>query len=275
MLRESRTQSRIARNALDAAQAEALADGGIYRAMEGLARPVAAGGWRADGTVYAWRREGGEVRIRIEDEGGKIDLNRAADVLLRNLFLAAGLDPARAEALAQAVQDFSDADDRRRPAGAEDADYQAAGLARGAKDAPFEAVEELFQVLGMTRAIYEAVEPALTVHARSRRPDGRVAPPLVAAALAQGGGTGVPARRGAVPPVAPEAEPLPDPSVTILSLGPSAHRSRARTFTIHGEARTLSGGIFVRRAVVRLVSRGDAPYQILAWGRGIPSLFRN
>ncbi len=280
VLSESRTQSRLARNFLDAAQAEALADGGVYRALEGLARPVASGGWRVDGTVYAWRRPEGEVRIRIEDEGGKVDLNRAAGRLLRNLFLAAGLEPARAEALADAVQDFRDADDTRRPGGAEDGDYQGAGLPHGAKDAPFDAVEELHQVYGMTRELYTAVAGAITVHARTRRPDGRVAPPLVTAAL-QGSGAEEPAPGPAPAPGALPTQPPADqgdtgesdPSVTILSLGPTGHRSRSRTFTIHAEARTLAGGRFARRAVVRIAGRGDTPFRILAWGRGRRGLF--
>ncbi len=284
VLSESRTQSRLARNFLDAAQAEALADGGVYRAMEGLARPNAAGGWRVDGTVYAWARPEGEVRIRIEDEGGKIDLNRANGRLLGNLFLAAGLEPGRAEALAAAVQDFRDADDTRRPDGAEDSDYAGAGLPHGAKDAPFDAVEELAQVYGMTRKIYAAVAGAITVHARTRRPDAKVAPPLVIAALQGRGGTaapGSPPGSGGIeaqPPTAAlapgaDAPGVTDPSVAILYLGPTGHRSRSRTFTIHAEARTLAGGYFTRRAVVRMAVRGDPPFRILAWGRGGPALF--
>ncbi len=282
VLSESRTQSRLARNFLDAAQAEALADGGVYRAMEGLARPVASGGWRVDGTVYAWARPEGEVRIRIEDEGGKIDLNRANGRLLRNLFLAAGLEPQRAEALAAAVQDFRDADHTRRPDGAEDSDYAGAGLPHGAKDAPFDAVEELAQVTGMTRKIYRAVAGAITVHGRTRRPDAKVAPPLVIAAL-RGGGAAAPATLdpiGILPPP-PSRAPMPgadvpgvvDPSVTVLYLGPTAHRSRSRTFTIHAEARTRAGGLFTRRAVVRMTARATPPFKILAWGRGAATLF--
>lgn len=286
VLSESRTQSRLARNYLDAAQAEALADGGVYRALAGLARPSAAGGWRVDGTVYAWRRAHGEVRVRIEDEGGKIDLNRADGRLLGSLFLMAGFDPARAEALAAAVQDFRDADDTPRPDGAEDSDYASAGLPHGAKDAPFEAVEELHQVFGMTREIYGAVAAAVTVHARTRRPDAKVAPPLVIAAL--GPLRGDRAAAGGISPVAgvilprtaaadlepgADAPGVVDPGVAILYLGPTAHRSRSRTFTIHAEARTLAGGLFTRRAVVRLTARGAPPFKILAWGRGAAALF--
>ena len=45
-----------------------------------------------------------------------------------------------------------------------------------AKDAPFEAVEELQQVLGMTPAVYRWVAPALTVYSGRRGIDPRVAP---------------------------------------------------------------------------------------------------
>ncbi len=293
VLRESRTQSRLARNFLDGAQAEALADGGVHRAIAGLAVPVSGGGWRADGTVYAWRTGAGEVRIRIEDEGGKIDLNRTAHRLLQNLFLAVGLERVAAEGLASAVLDYRDKDDRRRPGGAEDSDYASAGLSHGAKDGPFEALEELHQVLGMTRKIYAAITPALTVHSNRRRPDRRVAPPLVIAALqGDGGGAGVPPAAlaspvlplggGAAPRPAPGDAPgdaptgapgVGDPSVSILFLGPTPHRSRVRVYTIHAEAMTESGGVFTRRAVVRMAGRGDVPYRILVWGRGARRLF--
>ena len=282
VLRESRTQSRLARNFLVGAQAEALADGGVHRAIAGLMMPVSAGGWRVDGTVYAWRTGGGEVRIRIQDEGGKIDLNRANGGQLTNLFLAVGLEPLSAEALADAIRDYRDPDDTRRPAGAEDGDYGAAGLPHGAKDGPFEALEELHQVLGMTRETYTAVAPALTVHSNRRRPDRRVAPALVTAAL-QGGGPGVATPSGApMPPWGQNAAEGPQtadqaapgaPSVTILYLGPTPHRSRVRSYTIHAEAMTETGGIFARRAVVRLLKGGHTPYRILVWSRGTQQLF--
>jgi general secretion pathway protein K len=277
VLRESRTQSRLARNFVDSAAAEALADGGVHRALAGLAAPISGGGWRVDGTVYSWRPGRGEVLIRIEDEGGKFSLNRVSAAQLQKLFATVGLAPETAEALADRVLDYRDRDDTRRPAGAEDSDYAAAGLPHGAKDGPYEALEELHQVLGMTREIYEAVAPALSAHSNGRRPDRKVAPPLVAAIL-QGGGAPPPqpvpfsgtlsgGNRG------PEASPpgiegTDDPSVKVVFLGPTPHRSRVRVYTIHTEAKTEAGGVFVRRAVVRLMPRGDLPYRILEWGRG-------
>ena len=88
--------------------------------------------WRTDGTVYAWAFGGGEVRISIQDEDGKIDLNGAPGELLRGLFLSAtwtgpdgeilGLDESEADALSDAMRDFTDADDLRRRNGAEERD---------------------------------------------------------------------------------------------------------------------------------------------------------
>ena len=46
----------VARNAVDNARAEALADAGVHRAVLGLMRPVSGGGWRVDGWWFNGRR---------------------------------------------------------------------------------------------------------------------------------------------------------------------------------------------------------------------------
>ena len=58
-----------------------------------------------------------------------------------------------------AIADFRDPDDLRRLNGAEDADYQSAGLKHGAKDGPFKAIEELQQVLGVDHDLYKVARP--------------------------------------------------------------------------------------------------------------------
>jgi general secretion pathway protein K len=272
VLGESRSASRLARNLTDAARAEALADGGVHRALAGLAAPAAEGGWRADGTVYAWLRPMGEVRIRIEDEGGKVDLNRAGGPLFRRLFLGAGLDTERAEVLTDAVLDYRDADHLRRPRGAEDGDYRAAGLPFGAKDAPFDAPEELAQILGMDRETYAAVIGAVTVHSGLRRPDPGAAPALVRGALGMEEGrppSGSPASGAGSPPE------TADPALGVLARGPTAYRSPVRVYTIHAEARTSAGARFARHCVVRMTGTEAVPYRILAWGRGEARLFED
>lgn len=120
--------------------------------------------WRPDGRPYRWRFDGAELEIRIVDETGKVDLNTADVALLTALLRHSGVEPAQAARLAAAIADWRDTDPLTQPSGgAEDPDYAAAGLAYGAKDAPFETVAEVEQVLGMTPEIYARLEPSLTV----------------------------------------------------------------------------------------------------------------
>jgi len=236
----------------------------------------AGGTWRADGTIYAWTYGGGAIRVAVQSEAGKIDLNAADDSLLRDLFLSAswtgpdgepeGIDEVGAGALTDAIRDFADPDDLTRLNGAEDRDYTAAGLPWDAKDAPFEAVAELQQVLGMTALLYAAVAPALTVYSGAAGVDPSLAPRDVLLVLPGGAAEGVvddylTARAEAAPGAAP-AFPGSEG-------GPA---SRARIYTIHAEAQLASGAVFVREAVVRLIG-GHQPYRIEAWRQGTRRLF--
>ena len=283
----SRTETRIAFNLAENAKARALAEAGVHRALMGLLKtaaeatgaesaavpgrrpgfgrppPEAAEGgasepeWRADGTVYPWLLPGGEVRISLHDEGGKIDLNRAPDGLLQGLFVAVGLDPGESAALVDAIADFRDPDDLRRLNGAEDDDYRAAGHVYGAKDRPFEATEELGQVLGMTPALYAQVAPVLTVYSRRRRVRQATAPPLVLEALL---GPAAALERE-------EAEAGAESGGTI-GAGASAALTRSTLLTIRSEAHTETGSVFVREAVVLLSGGARRPFRILAWKQG-------
>ncbi len=248
------------------------------------AGPGAGEPWRADGTVYAWRFGGGALRAAVESEAGKIDLNAAEEALLRGLFRSArwtgpdgapqGLDEAAAAALVDAVRDFADPDDLTRLHGAEDRDYLAAGLPWGAKDAAFEAVEELQQVLGMTAPLYEAVAPALTVYTGAAGVDARLVPRAVLLALSGAGGTGggTETEAQAVDDyLAARAEAPAGAAPAFPAAEGQRARARARVYTIHAEARLASGAVFAREAVVRL--GGGQAARIEAWRQGKRELF--
>ena len=88
-------------------------------------------------------------------------------MLLRSLFTnIGGADADVAAHIADAIQDWRDPDDLKRPNGAEDADYRAADLKYGPANAPFETVTELARVMGVTPAIFARVADSLTVHSR-------------------------------------------------------------------------------------------------------------
>ena len=139
--------------------------------------------WQPNGRAYAWRFDGHDVQVRIIDETGKVDLNQADVPLLSRLMQVLGEPPDASDALAAAIVDWRDADDLGQPVGgAEDGDYAAAGRPYGAKDAPFETIAELEQVLGMTPDLYARLEPFLTLYSGRGQPDATYAqgPVLVA-----------------------------------------------------------------------------------------------
>src|SRR6266446_8897520 len=72
--------------------------------------------------------------------------------------------PDAASALVDRIRDFTDGDHIKRLNGAEDEDYRLAGVGYDAKDAPFDSVAELEQVLGVTHELFRRVEPFVTVY---------------------------------------------------------------------------------------------------------------
>jgi general secretion pathway protein K len=265
----ARTETVIARNLVERARATALAEAGIYRAVLGLLDPVAERRWRGDGQTYRFVLGGGEVRVSIQDEGGKIDLNAAPDALLVGLFRAAGRTEESA-ALADAVADWRDEDDLRRVNGAEENEYRTADLGHGPKNQAFEAIEELQQVLGVSLPLYEQVAPAVTVYSRRRSVNTATAPAQVLRSL-----PGM--NEAKVRALLQEREQ----SLTAATEGRSSARagasprSRIGVYTIHAEARTAGGATFGREAVARITGESDQPFLFLAWRHGDSTLFES
>jgi len=239
---DARTNARIARNMADNAAARAAADAGIQRAILDLLGPgadlVPPGADRtllADGTAYAWHFADSDVRISVQDESGKINLNDAPEALLAALLVSVGVDPDKSQSLADAIADFRDADNLTHLHGAEAADYRAAGLAWGPTNAPFEDVEELQQVLGMTADVYELVAPDLTVYTYGTKPHPRLVMELPTSSFRQVG------------------------SRYVLGVSGIAYSIRA-------EAKSSNGGAFVREAVVQMPDIGVV--KMVVWREG-------
>ena len=157
---------------------------GVEYAVSRLMEQDPARRWAADGRGYQLPFAGAKVMVEIRDETAKIDLNAAAPALLSGLFVELGEPRERAERLAGAIVDWRDPDNLSQPVGgAEDPAYASAGLAWGAKDAPFDSVAELEQVLGMRPALYAAAAPYLTMYSGNATPDANIADGIVLAAM--------------------------------------------------------------------------------------------
>jgi len=156
--------------------AREAARAGVEYAVSRLMDADATKRWVPDGRGYQLVFDGAQIEVSVRDETGKVDLNAAAPDLLAALMRTLGEPEESARRIAGAIVDWRDEDTLVQVAGgAEDPNYAAAGLAWGAKDAPFETVAEVEQVLGMRPALYRSMAPHLTVHAALAMPDANFA----------------------------------------------------------------------------------------------------
>ncbi|GAA5070767.1 general secretion pathway protein GspK [Lysobacter panacisoli] len=257
--RTENLQGRVQVRGLVAANA---ARAGVDYALMRVALPDQRLQWRPDGRPYRWRYAGADVEVRVTDENGKLDLNQADATLLAALIRNAGVEPSQADRLAGAIQDWRDPDPLTQPAGGgEDADYAAAGLPYGAKDAEFESVAELLQVIGMTPAVYAKIEPHVTVFSGRSRPDPAFASAEVLDAMGMDGAQIVAQRRGAGDAMRPGDGAVPVGGMAGAGSG---------TYSIDSRARLADGRESVLRTVVR-VGGGGLPgmaYLPLRWEEG-------
>ena len=245
-------------------QARAAAEGAIWRGIFELVKPLNQEPWQTDGTFHEFTVAGADVRVAIQDQTGLVDLNTASPALLQAMMsTVADLDVAEIDGIVDAVLDWRDRDNLKRPSGAEDADYEDAGYDYGAKDAPFNTKEELQQVAGVSRAVYEALASYITVHGQNQRLSLQSAPPhtlamlpgltpsdaqTIADARAEGsdGGLGMEVARA-------------DGDLTTLRPG--------TTFEVQAQATVK--GISQRLSAAVLIGRNNpAGYEILAWREG-------
>ena len=258
----SRTEVLMAGNLASLAQAEAMADAGVYKAIHELARPQTdLQRWKGDGLTHLWNFQGTTLRVKILDESAKVDLNAAPTVLLKGLFRTLGVAESDADALADAVADWRDADDLRNLHGAEKADYAAAGRHYGPANAPFETIDELRQVLGMSDDLFRKLELLVTVHSRQPGINVAVAPREVLLALPGATPEQVDAFLEQRRILLDQGLPAPAvPGVQGLSAG-----AIVSAFSIQVEAVLGDNARFFRAAVVRLTGNPREPVAILDW----------
>lgn len=239
------------------AAGQETARAGLEYALSRLQPDPLRPAWQADGRLYRWQFDGRAVELRIVAETAKVDLNLAERPLLEGLLRALAVEPARATQLAGAMVDWRDRDELLQPAGgAESADYAAAGLPYGAKNAPFESTGELQRVLGMDAALYAQLAPLVTVFGNPQ-PDVRLAAAPVLTALGLDAAQVIAAReRGAVAAIDGTSPVLP------ASAGNGTYSIDSRV-QLGGERQV------VLRAVVRAGSgAGTGGYTVMRWEQG-------
>jgi general secretion pathway protein K len=181
-------ESEQGRYAMAGQKARYAAEAGVMRAIHDVyeqrrerREPVPGARWIGDGKPFDFELDGARVAVVVEDEIGKVDLNRADPSVLASLFVNAGADPARAVDLASDVRVW------RSDIGAPDTDaiarYRSAGRAYAPRQAPFPSIDELQSVLGMDDALFARVQPVLTIWSGRTTPVPFYASPMVRASL--------------------------------------------------------------------------------------------
>jgi general secretion pathway protein K len=213
MLSSSMNAARIGHNAWAQIELETAADSAVQGSIYSLfdtGNPQAF-----DGTPRTTDAGGIQTTVAIQDESG-IDLNQAGRDLLAGYFKGAGV---------------------------EDADALAGRVVARRAQAPFQAVEDLAQVDGMTAELFARLAPGLTVYSHRTSLDLRTAPVIALKAIAGMTDAGAAATIAMRHPIV-------------------AHAGEAFSIT----ATTVRGAMrFERRAVVLITRDPARPYWILAW----------
>lgn len=282
-----RTSLKLTHNFLGNAEARALADGGVHLAIYELFRSDGEDAWVRDGSRYRRAVPGGMLHISVEDEAGKIDINKAEHDLLQGVFRSAGLSDGDAQIITEAIEKYrvgaalhesllrsagvSESDiksliDATSTAGREKSDRRGTGRRAGGNTlGVFHAVDSLGQVPGVTPALFARLRPALTAY----------------------GGEGVhyltapPEALRAIPGMSKDAvdEFLAervgeDPTA---ALNDFLVQGRARDYwqedpgpfvTIKVTARSNNGAIFTRIAIVEIREAGEPSFDFKEWREG-------
>ena len=257
--------------------------------------------WLPDGTWHDGQYGAGTYSVRMIDEGGKIPLNRADESMLKPIFQNLGLDPDAQDALVDAILDWRDADSLRRLHGAEADYYRKLPNPYRPKNGPFDAVDELLLVRGVTRELFYGIvssdlareggpppipmKEIFSVFNRTANINVRYAPAAVLRVLL-GGGTGGKAGSGRnAEDVDADVEEIvaargSDPSSALSlirakvgdPLGRHLVDRTARTIAVDVRAAMQAGQVQARvGAVVELGDDGDG-FHVARWFDRLPAI---
>ncbi|NLT21759.1 MAG: general secretion pathway protein GspK [Syntrophorhabdus sp.] len=167
----AKTESRAALFFRDSLAEGLLAQAGLERAIleiyyrkENLNKtivPDSTETLRVDGTAIEGDIGDGRYVVRIFNEAGRINLNTMNEgnkIVLDNLLVNLGVEKQTADTIVDSALDWMDKDTLHRMNGAEDDYYRSLPNPYRAKNGPFDTVEELLLVRGMTPDILFGTE---------------------------------------------------------------------------------------------------------------------
>jgi general secretion pathway protein K len=244
---------RAAERYIETAQAESTADSAIRLVLLKLLRAAARNSsWPVNKEQHV-RLLDATAEVVVEREETRLDLNTVGPELLFALFGANGWKEHDARSMAARILDWRDADDKPEEGGAEQNEYDEAGLPYGPRNGPFECTEELRQVMGSEQIGAELFD-AFTVYTHTQAPMAAGAKPAVSRALLFANGQQLGGHRWLSP--AQEQAPPAQPQIGVSLVG-EVLRIRACV--------GLRNKALCRQAIVRLTGNLQEPQQVYAW----------
>lgn len=271
-----RRESELIRNAKDRAEATAIAEAGVNYAMFMLEQPNLEKRWRGDGTVYEVEFDGARVRVQLYEEVGKFDINHASGTDLLKLIEGLDISYEDAAKLVDVILDWRDGDIFKRPNGAEENEYRDAGLEYGPRNKPFQTIEEMQLLLGLSQKMYEKLEPLVTVYSGQSSIDPTKASEQTLKAL-----PGV-NEQVLETYLADRTEMalngLPPPPFPVAVEGQIVGGDSGNVYSVKAEVEMNNGGRAAVAAVIQRGGRNGNPFGYLEWKRSFPgeeSLFES
>jgi general secretion pathway protein K len=249
-------------------KAVAIAEAGVTLAQLHLLKVDKDQRWRTNGNIYATEFNGAKLRLQIRSEAGKIDLNYADEKSLQGMMRQTDLDEEKQQALVSAILDWRDGDDLTRMEGAEANQYQAANLAYQPRNKPFQTLEELRLVFGITADLYQQLSPMLTVYSKTKKVDLKNASRRVLLAVSGRNQEGI--DDYIKERVESDQNNTPEPKF----IGYRGFSLQSKVYSVISEAQ-IDGGAKARIQVImkKNTAKNKPPFKILNWTR--TPLFKN
>lgn len=124
--------------------------------------------WRVNAEIPPVSFGEGAFQVKIENEGGKININRAERNLLALMLNRLDLDDKQKDTILDSILDWRDKDDLHRLNGAESKYYQSLDKPYNAKNNDFDSIEELGLVKGITPEIYIGIKNLITIYPKTK-----------------------------------------------------------------------------------------------------------
>jgi general secretion pathway protein K len=219
--------------------------------------------WLPNGDAHSITVGSKRLVVSIRDVNGLIDINKAKGEVILGLLTQFSDSQFEAEQIRDRILDWRDQDKKTGFRGAEDFQYERAGLPMGAGDANFIDVTQLTDVLDMPPALFRKILPFLTVHSSDGRIKPDAAPPEVLASIPAfsdaGSGSG-----------GPEFQDRTELSSTepgsASGTGKWITKETGAAFIIHVAEQANNANSVGLRAIIMVAADENAPYRVLFWG---------